>query len=676
MDDPRDTQGEVSSEASVGPAPVGVKDDASVTQSAKEQTPDTTEGEGKKEKDVVSLPPPPPPSVKINLVCGLPDTQWLSIVSRSNSLSTLVAISSACSSLRSLLWPPPSDMLATLLIDSFDSQPSLALLGVVKSLGSFISITSPVSSKPLSLPSVPDLIQRLVDPPHSADVHFYGDACLRHAVRHLPDDVVRRLLAVGANAGVDDSDTLFDVVKRKRGSILGDLLQAGSPAKIWDRGWGVLGLAAGLKVGEEDPIVGDEGWVIMLLKQYVNIDSISLEQDLFGTDIYQSLMLRAIEKGWKTLASFFLDQIGRIRENPHQSQYADWKRIQLVLEQALVTASTTALALADREEEAVSSPLAPGDEPHHKVEKSEVDAEALKAFCLHIIQRLLDAKAEAPVDPSVQDHAPLRAVASLGSMPLLTRLTSSIETVNPMFTTLPETILIVPEEIQPLDDGEDIAYILQEGPHRARDDEALRVAAGCGDLKTVAHLLALGADPEALECEALVRACAGGYDQVVHLLLLPYCKPVEGKLGKFAPTELVADILSSQDTAPFRHAASTSNTDLLRLLHRLGSDVHAMEDDALSRAASSNRLANVEMLLGEGADPLARNRRCLRDARRLGHLEIVNALEEAIARVVAGGKKKKGRGGGRLSGFWGHARVVAVDGVDVGAAGAGAGGPA
>ncbi|KAJ3209413.1 hypothetical protein HDU67_006203 [Dinochytrium kinnereticum] len=585
------------------------------------------------EKDDAIHPQTPSPSPPQGLIQGVPASTWLTITDRAQSLQALITLSSTCRSLRSLLWPPPSPLLASLLVNSdfYNKSADLALLGIIKSASPHLGGASNIVQ-----PSIPGLIQALTSPPHCADIHFYGDACLRHAVRALSLEVVAELVARGADAGVDESEPLFEAVRRRRMEVLEVLVRCHAPARIWDREWGVLGVA--FEGGDEE--------VLLAVLRGVGVDEVG-EKGWVDAKAIVEVMTGVARKGWGKAFEKMLELTVDAK--------GDEGKVTVLLEASLLACCDAAIALAEPEQEhaspLVQSPASSSDRPKPQA-------------LLEILTLLLDTN---KVSSTLNDHAPLRASASLGSLPLVTRLTSSLPIINPSFITIDiKTLTIDPDEMQPIE-SDAVEYLVQDGPHRACDDQAIRLASAMGHMEVVKRLLEVGCDAEAAECEAIVGACAAGNLETVALLLVPYCKNLGG--GRYAPTPLTVDVLSSQDFAPLRNAAYTSSTHLLRLLLRLGADVHALDDDALSRAVLGGQLENVKVLLGYGADPSARGKRCLRDARRLGVKEIVDCLEEAVVgRAEKGRRRRVGREGGRLSGLWGHARVVAVDGVDVGGA--------
>ncbi|KAI8851403.1 hypothetical protein BC829DRAFT_387342 [Chytridium lagenaria] len=118
--------------------------------------------------------------------------------------------------------------------------------------------------------------------------------------------------------------------------------------------------------------------------------------------------------------------------------------------------------------------------------------------------------------------------------------------------------------------------------------------------------------------------------ETLTLLLLPYTTSTH------VATETLADVIAAQDYASLRVAASSpSATPILTFL---------------LAATLANAVENVRVLVDAGAD------RC----KRLGFMGVVEILEGKKAKK---GRRKVGRDGFRMSGMWGSAKVVAVDGV-------------
>ncbi|KAJ3110901.1 hypothetical protein HDU96_006154 [Phlyctochytrium bullatum] len=282
------------------------------------------------------------------------------------------------------------------------------------------------------------------------------------------------------------------------------------------------------------------------------------------------------------------------------------------------------------------------------------------------------------------------AAAALGDLPLLQLLAPTTAPLNPTFATLatqlwadPSTVTIGIDPADPVDAASAFVVATPPGaPHRARRDLALRAAAAAGRAAAVAWLLGLGADAGARDGEPLATAVAHETPHAAHLLLATRC--VEGEGGVWRPGTGMGEFVGAQEHAAVRFAATAG---VVGLVVELGGDVRAVEDEALVRACAAGRAEVVGVLLARGADGEARGRRGWRDARRLGHGEVVRVLEEWAGKrkrrtvvfgpagwEVGGGggvvglaerTGRRRREGARLSGVWGAARVVSVAGVEV-----------
>ncbi|KAJ3122176.1 hypothetical protein HK101_006621, partial [Irineochytrium annulatum] len=344
---------------------------------------------------------------------------------------------------------------------------------------------------------------------NGADVHFFGDACIRHAVRVGGDEVVMALVELGADVTSEGWDAVKEALRRGRHV---DVVRA-----LVKRGVEVEG-----KVNEEVWWTAlessDEDTCLLLLSS-----SPSLPTSSAATHP----LILSCRRSFKRLARALLS---------HPDLATLPKEIG---EQALADACDAEDRTWRDADEAAMRVRMGTDHVGSVAAVSENEAVIVPAVDLSIVRALVDEK---NVDPAVADHCVARLACLAGDLEWVQKLATE-------------------------------RYV------HVRDDEMLRNAASVNHTALISHLHSLGADPDALETDALIQSSLRGHIPATTLLL-----------------ELGAD-LAAQDDFALRSACGAGHTELATMLLDVGADLHADEDDALARAAAGGHVDVVRLLL-------------------------------------------------------------------------------
>ncbi|KAJ3411371.1 hypothetical protein HDV05_002345 [Chytridiales sp. JEL 0842] len=489
------------------------------------------------------------------LICNLPPKIWERILTYTCSPESFSRFTSTCTALRTYLWPSPL-VLASILSSHMGSS-SLALLTTLKNPG------APKEEQVLKC-----LISDL-----KADVGFFGEAPLRHAIKTGQMDHLRLLLENGADASVDESEPLRHTVRARNGVDLARMLLEAPKGSNPNDG-NSEALVEACKVPDLD--------MVDLLLSY--------KADANARD-GECLKIAVAELKSNKLLDLLLSK-GHANPTP-------------ALESLCLISGLTPISLL------------PDRERFEGLDTSTIfrfTSSQLIYLQTHI-QPMLKTLLASPTEThlSMLSYTPLSILSVLNDLSLLQSLQTPLEAFS------------------------------------STDSLALRLACALGHLPLALYLSTLGALWSALEWDSLVQASANGHTHIVSHILT-----------HLHPSDEEMDLLPS-----FIAAAEFGHPDILELLftHQEEKDEEGFEreelNDALSKAVLGGHMDCVTFLLDKGADAGAHGKRALRDAKRLGYVEIEGVLEGSLAKRR--GRKGRGGGGNRaLSGFWGSAKVVSV----------------
>ncbi|KAI9357933.1 ankyrin repeat-containing domain protein, partial [Zopfochytrium polystomum] len=446
-------------------------------------------------------------------------------------------------------------------------------------------------------------------PVQPADVHFYGDACLRTAVRrNCPTETIRLLLDHGADPSSEHSEPLRMAYQKGRHDLVRDFLmgrpsRSGAPASLANVA------DADHQILAEAVLGGDLETVRFLLLE------LPTPRRANPNARGGQLLAAACERGDLGIVRVFLDAGADVQLKDNAAIKAAC-RVLLRLDEV---GTGTTPAKAGQPDIELDHPEADDEteetdlrrstlERRRKKEKLDLEDVMMQIIANPVDTNLLKMLIAAGADPCAGNDIPFIAACMAADTAFMSEL-------------------------------------LEVGANpTARSNLALRLASAKGHLDIVKTLCqSHKANPDDADTDALVLAAENGRVEVVKYLL----------------EEAGADI-GAQDDAALRGASGFGHVKTVEYLLSVGADVHAGDDDALSRAASGGHAEVARVLLGAGADVLARGKRAIRDASRMGHVRVLEILEEAA--TAAGGKKKGRRkgvpGSNVLSGHWGSAKVV------------------
>ncbi|KAJ3321518.1 hypothetical protein HDU76_014075 [Blyttiomyces sp. JEL0837] len=447
------------------------------------------------------------PDQQEKILSGLPRSLWLRILLYTTSLESYATFTSSSKTLRTTLWPN-APLISTFLSQSLHSS-SIALLTIFKSPGA---------------PSEIELIKFLLDPEgcadsefrglilhvgsqlvEKADIHFYGDACLRTAVRTGKDlDIIKLLLNHGADASVEDSEALKTAANKGRWDLVKVLIECEKPGQIDEEV-----LIKAIETYSQDQV--DLETIKALIKN-VNPSS----------DLTKALICVVWNRRADLLDLFISMNIGNVNDE-RVMLAACWINPLSTPLESLQTTTMNEQDPLDVDEilsTTTSNPINPtilkiltSKTNNHRIHHDLPLSAACLTGDISLVQTLLDHPTN-PSTPTSHQNLPIRCASAIGSIDLVSLLLSNGADVEANETD---------SLIQASEHGhtELVKYLLETAGADlgAQDDAALRGAAGFGYLDTVKYLVSVGADVHADEDDSLARAAGNGHVDVVKFLL-------------------------------------------------------------------------------------------------------------------------------------------------------------